>query len=166
MTIMLRNPPGALYAGAMPELSSVRFETSCELVDIDSTQRVPLRILRLGGRGRGVVAARRVAAGELVERAPVIVVPEEERAAVDASSVGAHIFMWEHETTGQDIYSQRGRVAVVLGFASLVNHSSDPNCRIVRHIEALALDLIALRGIEDGEELTFDYGMTLWFDPE
>ena len=150
----------------MPEHSSVPFETSSKPVDIDSMQRVPLRIAHLGRRGRGVVAGRRIAAGELVERAPVIVVPEEDRAAVDASSVGAHIFMWEHGTTGEDIYSRKGRAAVVLGFASLVNHAADPNCRLVRHIEALALDLIALRDIEDGEELTFDYGMTLWFEPE
>ena len=150
----------------MPEHSSVPFETSSEIVDIDSTQRAPLRILHLGKRGRGVVAGRRIATDELIERAPVIIVPEEDRAAVDASSVGAHIFMWEHDTTGQDIYSQRGRAAVILGFASLVNHSSHPNCRVIRHIEALALDLVALRDIGAGEEITFDYGMTLWFTPE
>jgi SET domain-containing protein len=74
--------------------------------------------------------------------------------------------MWEHESTGQDLYKQKGRVAVVLGFASLVNHSADPNCTFVRYIEARALDVIALRDIEAGEELTFDYEMTLWFTPE
>ena len=54
----------------------------------------------------------------------------------------------------------------MLGFASLMNHSSDPNCDFVRYIEALALDLFALRDIAAGEELRFDYGMTLWFTPE
>ena len=142
------------------------FETSTERVDIDSTQRIPLRVVQLGGRGRGVAAGRRIRTGELIERAPVIVVPEEDRAAVDASSVGSYIFMWEHNTTGEDIYRQVGRVAVVLGFASLVNHSGEPNCRVVRHIEALALDLVAIRDIAEGEEITFDYGMTLWFTPE
>ena len=142
------------------------FETSTDLVDIDSTQRAPLRIVHLGGRGRGVVAGRRIAAGELIERAPVIIVPEEDRAAVDPSSVGGHIFVWEHGTIGEDIYRKQGRAAVVLGFSSLVNHSDDPNCRFIRHIEALALDTIAVRTIRAGEELTFDYGMELWFTPE
>jgi SET domain-containing protein len=73
--------------------------------------------------------------------------------------------MWEHGTTGEDIYSGRGRAAVALGFASLLNHSGDPNCRIVRHIEALAIDVIALHDIAAGEELRIDYGMTLWFEP-
>jgi hypothetical protein len=80
--------------------------------------------------------------------------------------VGNYIFMWEHGSTGEDIYSQEGRVAVVLGYASLVNHSPNPNCRFVRYIEAQALDLLAIRDIAAGEELTFDYGMTLWFTPE
>ena len=142
------------------------YETSAEIVAVDSTLRAPLRIAELGNRGRGVLVGRRIAAGELVERAPVIVVPEEDRVAVDASSVGSYIFMWEHDSTGEDIYSQKGRVAVVLGFASLVNHSETPNCRIIRHIEARALDLVATRDIENSEEVTFDYGMRLWFTPE
>ena len=141
-------------------------DTSSEPVAIDSSQRVALRIAERGGRGRGVIAERPIRQGELIERSPVIVVPAEDRRAVDGSNVGNYIFMWEHGTTGEDIYSQEGRVAVVLGYASLVNHSKNPNCRFIRYIEALALDLIALHDIAAGEELTFDYGMTLWFTPE
>jgi len=139
-------------------------ETSSEMVEIDGT-RVPLRVVEIAGRGRGVVARRAISAGERIERAPVIIVPEEDRAAVDASAVGGYIFVWEHGTRGADIYTGRGRAAVVLGLTSLVNHSADPNCRFVRHIEAAALDLYALRDIAEGEELTFDYDMPLWFTP-
>lgn len=140
-------------------------DTSSQIVAIDSSQRVPLRIEARGVRGRGVVAEAPIRQGELIERSPVIVVPTEDRRAVDGSSVGNYIFMWEHGTTGEDIYSQEGRVAVVLGYASLVNHSHEPNCRVFRYIEGQALDLFALRDIAAGEELTFDYGMTLWFTP-
>lgn len=141
-------------------------DTSSQLVAIDSSLRVPLRIAEHGARGRGVVSEGPIRAGALIERSPVIVVPPEDRRAVDASAVGNYIFMWEHGSTGEDIYRQEGRVAVVLGYTSLVNHSDKPNCRFVRYIEAQALDLIALRDIAGGEELTFDYGMTLWFTPE
>ena len=55
---------------------------------------------------------------------------------------------------------------MVLGYTSLVNHSPEPNCDIVRYIDALALDLVAVRPIAAGEELTIDYGLTLWFTPE
>jgi uncharacterized protein len=142
------------------------FETSDLPVDIASAGRPALRVARLGRRGRGVLAAEPIARGTLIERAPVIVIPEADRANVDGSPVGNHIFMWEHGTTGDDIYSGKGQAAVVLGLASLINHSSEPNCRFIRHIEALALDLLALRDIAAGEELTFDYGMALWFEPD
>lgn len=149
----------------MRESAGGMFETSSERVDIASSQRAPLRIVEFETRGRGVVADRPIATGELIERAPVILVPQEDRRAVDATHVGSYIFMWEHGTTGEDLYTQAGRAAIVLGFASLLNHCADPNCRILRYIEALALDLIAIRDIAAGEELTFDYGMTLWFTP-
>lgn len=142
------------------------YETSSADVQIDSSHRVPLRVIDLGRRGRGVVAGREIADGELIERSPVIIVPHADRDVVDATNVGNYIFMWEHGSSGDDIYKKQGRAAVVLGFSSLVNHSDDPNCRFIRYIDALALDLIALRAIKAGEELTFDYGMELWFTPE
>jgi uncharacterized protein len=142
------------------------FETSTEEVPIHSSLRAPLRVAHLGRRGRGVVADRQIEEGELVERSPVVIIPHKDRDVVDATHVGNYIFMWEHGTIGEDIYRRQGRVAVVLGFSSLINHSDDPNCRFIRHIEALALDTIATRTIRAGEELTFDYGMELWFTPE
>jgi uncharacterized protein len=136
-----------------------------EVFSIHSGQRVPLCVVDLGARGRGVVAGRRIAARELVERSPVLIIPHEDRAAVDPTHVGNYIFLWEPGTTGQDLYKQEGRAAIVLGYASLVNHSATPNCAFIRHFEELALDLVALRDIAAGEEITFDYGMTLWFAP-
>ena len=140
--------------------------TSRDAVTVHSGACVSLRVLALGARGRGVVAERAIAAGELVERAPVLIIPEGDRAAVDPTNVGNYIFMWEHDTVAQDLYSGTGRAAVVLGYASLLNHSDRPNCDFVRHIDALALDLLAVRDNAPGEELTIDYGLTLWFTPE
>lgn len=139
-----------------------RHETSAEIVAVE---RPAVRVISFGEDGRGIEATRQISAGDLIERSPVIIVPEHDRKAVDASHVGSYIFMWEHGTIGEDLYSQRGRAAVVLGLTSLVNHSDDPNCTIVRYIDALAIDLIALRDISPGEELRIDYHMTLWFTP-
>lgn len=141
-------------------------ETSRAAVIVRSTDRATLRVVSMGGKGRGVVADRDIAAGELVERAPVLIIPEKDRAAVDPTNVGNHIFMWEHGTVAEDLYTRKGRAAVVLGFTSLINHSGTPNCDFIRYIEALALDLVAIRDIRAGEELTFDYGLTLWFTPQ
>ena len=142
------------------------YRTSRESIDLTNESASVLRVVEMPGRRRAVVAHKNIRREQLVERAPVLVVEEEERAIIDASSIGAHIFMWEHGSVGDDIYSGKGRAAVVLGLASLVNHSAAPNCRFVRYIEARGLDVIALRDIAAGEEITFDYGMKLWFTPE
>ena len=133
---------------------------------ISSDQRVGLRIEIVGARGRGVVASESIAAGRVVERSPVLIIPPEDRAATDASVVFCYVFMWEHGTTEDDLYAHTGRSAIALGYTSLLNHSYQPNCRFERHIDELAIDLITLRDIEPGEELTIDYQMRLWFDAE
>ena len=136
-----------------------------EAVPVRSTDRVPLRIATLGRRGRGVVADAPIGKGELVERSPVLVIPHEDRAAADATIVFTYVFMWEHGTVEEDLYKHEGRSAIALGYTSLLNHSYTPNCEFVRHIDDLAIDLLALRDIGAGEELTIDYQMTLWFVP-
>ena len=137
-----------------------------EAVPVRSTDRVPLRIATMGRRGRGVVADAPIGKGELVERSPVLVIPHHDRAATDATIVFTYVFMWEHGSVEENLYEHQGRAAIALGFTSLLNHSYAPNCEFIRHIDEFVIDLVALRTIESGEELTIDYQMTLWFTPE
>ncbi len=137
-----------------------------EPLTVRSSQRLPLRVLQMGQRGRGVVAEADIPAGTLIERSPVLVIPPGDRAAVDPTIVFTYVFMWEHDTTEEDLYRHDGRAGIALGYTSLLNHSYTPNCDFVRHIDELAIDLIAHRDIAAGEELTIDYQMTLWFTPE
>jgi SET domain-containing protein len=133
---------------------------------VRSSQRVPLSIVAVGGRGRGVISEAPIQKGELIERSPVLVIPAADRAATDATIVFTYVFMWEHGTVEEDLYKHEGRAAIALGFTSLLNHSYTPNCDFIRHIDDLVIDLVAARDIEAGEELTIDYQMTLWFRPE
>ena len=137
-----------------------------EAIGVRSSQRLPLRISQMGRRGRGVIAEADIPAGALIERSPVLVIPPEDRKAVDPTIVFTYVFMWEHGTVEEDLYRHEGRSAIALGFTSLLNHSYTPNCDFVRHIDELAIDLVAARDIAAGEELTIDYQMTLWFTPE
>ena len=137
-----------------------------EPLPVQSGQRLPLRILTMGRRGRGVVAEVDIRAGSLIERSPVLVIPPSDRAAVDPTVIFTYVFMWEHDTTEEDLYRHEGRSAIALGYTSLLNHSYTPNCDFVRHIDELVIDLVAHRDIAAGEELTIDYQMTLWFTPE
>jgi SET domain-containing protein len=127
--------------------------------------RAPLAIKHFGKRGRGVVAVEDITAGQLVERSPVLIIPAEQRQAIDETIIFTYVFMWEHHTIEEDLYKHQGRSAIALGYTSLLSHSATPNCRFDRHIDDLVIDVFAIRLIEAGEELTIDYQMTLWFDP-
>ena len=67
----------------------------------------------------------------------MLIIPHEERRAVDPTNVGNYIFLWEPGTVGEDLYRQEGRAAIALGYTSLVNHSATPNCAFIRHFAAL-----------------------------
>ena len=127
--------------------------------------RVQLAVRDFGIRGRGIVALEDIEAGRLVERSPVLIIPSEQRPAVDKTIIFTYVFMWEHHTVEQDLYKHRGRAAIALGYTSLLSHAYEPNCIFVRHIDELLIDVFAKRRIRAGEELTIDYQMTLWFDP-
>src|SRR4051794_38409752 len=127
--------------------------------------RAQLAVRDFGIRGRGIVALEDIEPGRLVERSPVLIIPAEQRLAVDNTIIFTYVFMWEHHTVEEDLYKHRGRCAIALGYTSLLSHSFDPNCIFVRHIDELLIDVYAKRTIKIGEELTIDYQMTLWFDP-
>jgi hypothetical protein len=167
----IRALPGSTLEAALPQgpvlgRKVIMDALTTVLLPLHSLQRVPLRIGRFGARGRGVVADRAIAAGTLIERSPVLVIPPRDRAATDGSIVFTYVFMWEHGTVEEDLYKHEGRSAIALGYTSLLNHSYTPNCEFIRHIDELMIDLVALRDIAAGEELTIDYQMTLWFTPE
>jgi hypothetical protein len=122
-------------------------------------------VKHFGAKGRGVVALRDIPAGTPIERCPVLIIPEKDRGQTDPTIVFTYVYMWEHGTTEQDLYTGRGRAAIALGMSSLLNHSYDPNAVFVRYIDALELELRSRKPIAAGEEVTIDYQMKLWFDP-
>jgi hypothetical protein len=122
-------------------------------------------VKHFGAKGRGIVALRDIPAGMVIERCPVLIIPEKDRAQTDPTVVFTYVYMWEHGTTEQDLYSGTGRAAIALGMSSLLNHSYDANAAFVRHIDALELELRSRKAIAAGAEITIDYQMKLWFDP-
>jgi SET domain-containing protein len=130
-----------------------------------TAQRAHLTVKDFGARGRGIVALEDIEPGRLIERSPVLIIPAEQRAAIDRTIIFTYVFMWEHHTVEEDLYKHEGRSAIALGYTSLLSHSYEPNCIFVRHIDELFIDVFAKRPIKAGEELTIDYQMTLWFDP-
>jgi len=110
-------------------------------------------------RGRGVFACEAIAAGSVVETAPVIVVPAAECPVLDRTILHDYYFHWDGDPDGD------GRGALALGLVSLCNHSSRPRARAWRNLAQRTLDLIAIADIAPGQEITIDYRCELWFEP-
>jgi uncharacterized protein len=110
-------------------------------------------------KGRGIFAREPLAAGALIEAAPVIIVPAEQCPLLDRTILHDYYFHWDGDPEGE------GRGVVALGLVALCNHSRRPNARVRRNLVQQTLDLIALAPIAAGDEVTIDYNCPLWFQP-
>ena len=116
-----------------------------------------LTIKHSPGKGRGIFAQQPIAAGALIERAPVIVVPAGQWELMERSILFEYFFAW-----GKDS-------ALALGYGSLYNHAYAPNAYFVKQFAEQAIDFIALRAIAVGEEILINYNVDphddspLWF---
>jgi SET domain-containing protein len=111
------------------------------------------------GCGRGLFAREAIAPGTLIEAAPVIILPWAQCAVLDRTIIYDYYFHWDGDPDGE------GRGALGLGLLTLCNHSSRPCARVDRNHARQTLDLVAILPIPPGEEVTIDYGCTLWFEP-
>jgi SET domain-containing protein len=107
-----------------------------------------IRVGESPDKGRGVFATRNISGGETIEEAPVVLVPREQVASLDATALGDYYFLW-----GED----EKDAALLFGLCSLCNHSYEPNARFELRPAWLAIEFIALRDIAAGEEITTNY---------
>ena len=108
-------------------------------------------------KGRGVFACTAIAAGALIEAAPVIIVPAAQCPLLDRTILHDYYFHWDGDPDGE------GSGAVALGLVALCNHSRRPRARVRRNFAQTTLDLVALVPIAAGDEITIDYNCPLWF---
>lgn len=118
-----------------------------------------LRVCESSGRGRGVFAARAFRAGEVLERAPVVVFPREVVRLVQGTRLDDYWFWWDDEHLG-----------LALGCGSLYNHRCPANARFVRDKASNLMTYVAARDIAAGEEVTINYNgepddpAPVWFE--
>src|ERR1044071_7385777 len=92
--------------------------------------------------GRGLFAIDPIAPGEIV-------------ACFDGPFYRRHDGPWTSDVIDHAIQCGRNLFRDSAGLARLANHSCEPNCGIQR-----LFDLVAMRSIGPGEEITWDYEMT------
>ncbi len=113
------------------------------------------------GMGRGVFTSEPITAGTLIELAPVIVMTGGERLLLDKTLLHDYIFEWGKKLD---------QCAMALGLVSVYNHSYSANCQYGMYFKQQAINIIAVRDIEAGEELFINYNGTwndekkVWFD--
>jgi SET domain-containing protein len=118
-----------------------------------------VEVKRIKGKGRGVFARRAIAAGEVIERVPVLVMTSDEYASgLSETPLKDYCFAW-----GVD------QVALALGYGSLYNHSYKPNARY-EDVGPATKAFVAIRAIAPGQEITVNYNgrpgsrAKVWFD--
>ena len=111
---------------------------------------------RVPGKGRGVFARRFLPRGTVVEWAPISRFPASDLPQADYRECQAlhHVFTWGQEPGREKAYAW--------GLLALYNHSDTPNIEMGDGPVPESGAAVALRDIQPGEELCFDYGYT-WF---
>lgn len=110
--------------------------------------------------GRGVFTTRPVRSGEVLDVAPVLIVPAGQRELLDRTELSGHYWDWD------------GDAALAMGPISFTNHGRPGNARWERDDEASTLTLVADQDLPAGAEVLVDYladaddeDAELWFDP-
>ena len=112
------------------------------------------RIDNRGRGGRGVFAISDIAEGTLIERVPVLLIPENQvfgdpPDGQRSARISWYVFAWAGLT-------KRSYVALALGYGSIYNHSYEPNARYTP-IAPDFLDFHAVRTIRAEEEILINY---------
>lgn len=111
--------------------------------------------------GRGVFTSEAIAAGTVVEVAPVIVMSPEERKLLDQTLLHDYIFEWGEGET---------QCCMAMGYVPVFNHSYESNCEYEMDFELLEISIKTVTAINAGEELFINYNgdwndsKKIWFD--
>ncbi len=139
--------------------SPARLSLPGSTVEDTNSRNVVIRVVPRCGRA--VFARRRISSGEVIERAPVIVIPKKQWPLVKKTTLEDYAFNW-----GKN--GEQGVIA--LGYVSIYNHSYSPNAKLEELPKELKMEVTALRAIQSGEEITINYHgdpenqEPLWFD--
>jgi len=98
--------------------------------------------------GRGMFACRKFLKGELIERAPVVAIDEKKWPNAAKTILSDYAFDWGEKDE---------HAAIALGYISIYNHSYSPNAQLEQMLDELMMEIIAIKDIEPGDEITINY---------
>ena len=98
--------------------------------------------------GRGVFSTTVFKPGQLIEKAPVILMTDEEKIQIQHSSLHHYYFL---------VNNPVHPISMGFGYSSLYNHASVANACYSIDISRLTISIKASKKIERGEEITINY---------
>jgi len=107
-----------------------------------------LYITSSSGKGRGVFTSADINEGDTIEICPVIIIPKAELPIIHKTILHDYYFLW-----GENMDD----CAIALGFGSLYNHEVHPNANFILDLENDTIDIIAIKNIASGDEITLNY---------
>lgn len=111
--------------------------------------------------GRGVFTQNPLSQGDVIEICPVIIIPKSQLPVIHKSVLHDYYFLWGE---------QLDQCAIALGLGSLYNHKVSPNANFILDLEHNTIDIMAIKDISAGEEITINYhgepgnDESLWFE--
>lgn len=132
-----------------------------EGLNLQARRNIMIFIGNCLNKGRGVFARRKINGGELIESAPVLLVPSDECSYLKNTILENYCFRCG---------PNQEHAAIAMGYGSLYNHSYTPNAVYEVKDEEMAVQFRALKEIQAGEEITVNYNRdpgdrsAVWFE--
>lgn len=119
-----------------------------------------IKVKYFKGKGRGIIAINNIKKGTIIERAPVIILPDSDWKHIKRTELDNWNFYW----------NKKGDFVIVLGYGSLYNHSYTPNAYYLPDFKNKEMLYIALKDIKKNEEILINYNgdptdmSPMWFN--
>jgi len=116
---------------------------------------------KLPDGGRGVFAESAICSGEIIERCPIIEIPEGDLASLGESVLVNYFYFFG---------KNKEVMLIALGFGSIYNHTYTPNARYKIKPKEQVIEFMAVKNIKKNEEITVNYvpdnpqNLPLWFE--
>ncbi|MCC7400110.1 MAG: SET domain-containing protein-lysine N-methyltransferase [Chitinophagaceae bacterium] len=120
-----------------------------------------LYLKKIQGKGRGVFCRQRLIPNEMIEVAPLLIIPAEQKTLITQSKLADYFFNY---CTDDEPAS-----ALALGFGSLYNHAQFSNADYRIDYESNCIEFFAIENILPDTEICINYGgeyakdYTEWF---
>ncbi|MBU0998376.1 SET domain-containing protein-lysine N-methyltransferase [Patescibacteria group bacterium] len=129
-----------------------------------TSDKVYISKSKIFNAGRGVFARDDIKKNKIIETCPIIEVSKNDRSNLRESVLVTYFFYFG---------KNKERLAIVLGFGSIYNHSYKPNAKFkIKHKEKI-ISFITLSDIKKDDEITFNYYNSgkpkkspLWFEAD